>query len=74
MADSIDVAQNYQAEMLARQIAAAIAKPVTPSAFFCEDCDTEIPQARRAMLPGVSRCVTCQEVVELKNKHYRGGL
>lgn len=26
----------------------------------CEDCDAEIPEARRAALPGVRRCVGCQ--------------
>jgi phage/conjugal plasmid C-4 type zinc finger TraR family protein len=26
----------------------------------CEECDAEIPQARRAAVPGVRRCVACQ--------------
>ncbi|MGE0485230.1 MAG: DksA/TraR family C4-type zinc finger protein [Gammaproteobacteria bacterium] len=27
----------------------------------CEDCGEPIPEARRAALPGVRRCVPCQE-------------
>lgn len=32
-----------------------------PSAEFCIDCDEAIPEARRAAVPGVQRCVACQE-------------
>lgn len=28
---------------------------------FCEDCDEPIPVARRLAVPGVTRCVRCQE-------------
>lgn len=31
---------------------------------FCEDCDGPIPLARRLAVPGVSRCVRCQEEVD----------
>jgi len=34
--------------------------PAGPGRARCEDCDAEIPDARRAALPGVSRCVACQ--------------
>lgn len=27
----------------------------------CEDCDVKIPEARRQAVPGVRRCVACQE-------------
>jgi len=27
----------------------------------CEDCEEEIPDARRQAVPGVRRCVRCQE-------------
>lgn len=30
----------------------------------CEDCGQEIPAARVAAVPGVSRCVSCQQVFE----------
>jgi len=28
---------------------------------FCEDCDLEIPEKRRMSVPGVRRCIACQE-------------
>jgi phage/conjugal plasmid C-4 type zinc finger TraR family protein len=31
------------------------------SLTHCEDCDDEIPQARREAVPGVRLCVACQE-------------
>ena len=35
--------------------------PQGPGLARCEDCDAEIPQARRKALPGVRLCVLCQE-------------
>ncbi|MCK9538624.1 DksA/TraR family C4-type zinc finger protein [Dokdonella sp.] len=32
-----------------------------PGLTRCEECDAPIPQARRAAVPGVRLCVTCQE-------------
>jgi len=72
MADSMDLEQARQAEALERHIKAAVNKPVTASAFFCEDCEEAIPALRRETLIGVSRCVPCQEIFEIKGKHYRG--
>nr|WP_246545045.1 MULTISPECIES: TraR/DksA C4-type zinc finger protein [Photorhabdus] len=37
----------------------------------CEECDQPIPVERRMSIAGVIRCVACQEVFELKQKHYR---
>lgn len=31
------------------------------SAEFCDDCDEEIPEARRKAIPGVRLCVFCKE-------------
>lgn len=28
----------------------------------CEECDEPIPEARRKALPGVRKCIACQEV------------
>ena len=33
-----------------------------PSLEFCEDCDDTIPQKRRELVPGCTRCVECAEV------------
>ncbi|WP_142865436.1 TraR/DksA C4-type zinc finger protein, partial [Klebsiella pneumoniae] len=40
---------------------------------LCIDCDAPIPPARRRAIPGVQCCITCQEIAELKGKHYNGG-
>jgi len=32
----------------------------------CEDCGEPIAQARRRALPGVRKCVQCQEVVDIE--------
>jgi len=74
MADLIDIAQERQAETLARLIHQATHRPITPPAYHCQNCGEPIPAARRAALVSVSLCVTCQEVTELKNKHYRGAI
>lgn len=34
--------------------------PRGPSLTRCADCDAEIPEARRAAIPGVRLCVSCQ--------------
>lgn len=46
-------------------IALARAKlPKGESLEFCEECDEEIPEARRKALPGVRLCVSCQSKLE----------
>jgi len=67
MADSMDLVQQRTDEMLARNIAQVIYRPVTVSASFCEDCDAPIPEARRRAVQGVTRCVACQELEERTN-------
>ncbi|MGK6329115.1 TraR/DksA family transcriptional regulator [Erwinia sp. DT-104] len=73
MADSMDLVQLRTEEMLARNIAQVIYRPVTVSASFCEDCDAPIPEARRRAVQGVTRCVTCQEMAERVNAQFNGG-
>ncbi len=34
--------------------------PKGESATHCDECEKEIPQARREAVPGVRLCVTCQ--------------
>lgn len=41
-----------------------------PSRTQCIDCDAEIPAARRAALPGVQRCVACQEADDAEQKRF----
>ncbi|UMB75370.1 TraR/DksA family transcriptional regulator [Dickeya fangzhongdai] len=74
MADHIDISQEQQETLLAAQIQKARMSPGMASQHTCEDCNAPIPEARRIAVPGVSYCVTCQEIRELKQRHYRGAL
>lgn len=38
--------------------------PKGESAEFCEECESEIPLARREALPGVQLCVRCQTEID----------
>ncbi|MCK7594884.1 DksA/TraR family C4-type zinc finger protein [Pseudomarimonas salicorniae] len=38
--------------------------PAGPGRSHCEECDAEIPEARRRALPGVRLCVACQEAAD----------
>ncbi|HIH5078572.1 TPA: TraR/DksA family transcriptional regulator [Citrobacter freundii] len=72
MADTIDLAQQREQEDRERYINKARSRIAAPSRFLCEECDAPIPEARRIAIPGVVFCVTCQQIAELKSKHYRG--
>lgn len=67
MADSIDMAQARADELLARNIASVVNRPLSVAASFCEDCDAPIPEKRRRAIHGVTRCVECQEMKENSN-------
>lgn len=72
MADAIDQAQQREQEDRERHIKNARLRVTEPSRFTCEECGAQIPEARRIAVQGVAFCVTCQEVNELKSKHYKG--
>ena len=38
------------------------------SATHCEECDEELPDARRKAYPGCTMCVGCQSDMELRKK------
>ncbi len=38
----------------------------------CEDCGAPIPEARRRAVPGVRRCVACQEAADREERHHTG--
>ena len=73
MADSMDMAQARVEELLARNIASVVNRPVSVSASFCEDCDAPIPEQRRRAVRGVTRCVSCQDMAERYAKVSKGG-
>ena len=43
-----------------------------PGLMRCEECDAEIPEARRKAVPGVRLCVTCQEAGEQEQAGFTG--
>ena len=73
MADSMDMVQQRVQEELARNLANATHRPAGASEFFCLSCGEAIPELRRRALPGVSLCVTCQDINERRSAHYRKG-
>lgn len=38
------------------------------SATHCEECDEELPEARRKAYPGCTMCVDCQADAERRNR------
>ncbi|MBN1906282.1 MAG: DksA/TraR family C4-type zinc finger protein [Deltaproteobacteria bacterium] len=42
--------------------------PCGESLTHCEECEAEIPEARRKALPGVRLCITCQSELEKRLK------
>lgn len=42
--------------------------PKGESLTHCEECDAEIPPARREAIPGVRLCVKCQEIIDRQHK------
>ncbi len=46
--------------------------PRGESLFQCEECDSEIPEARRMAIPGVRLCVSCQEELDKQQTSHSG--
>lgn len=46
--------------------------PQGDSAEQCDDCAALIPEARRAALPGVRLCVTCQDALDVQQSDAGG--
>lgn len=68
-----DRAQELElAEYERNQAKAIMSAPTSPSAQNCADCGDEIPEARRAAVPGVLRCMECQQQTEHENNIKRG--
>lgn len=73
MADDIDLGQKFDQVYLAEALGAHYRNRMTGvSATHCEDCETPIPEQRRAAAPGCTRCVKCQTNHE--NQLHRGNL
>lgn len=65
MADIADIANDYAEQELADRLFGRV-QYVGQSATHCEDCDCEIPEARRVAVKGCVRCVDCQEISEVR--------
>lgn len=65
MADAADFAgplvQNWTDELVAAIRARVV---VGTSAVQCLSCDEEIPEGRRAAVPGCVRCTWCQDLAD----------
>lgn len=44
--------------------------PGAETALDCLECGDEIPEARRLALPGIMRCITCQQYEEDRMRNY----
>jgi len=64
--DQIDASVEDAVELARSQL------PKGESLEFCEECDAEIPQARREAVPGVRLCVNCQSELDQQNAAHGG--
>ena len=63
--DESDMGQLHAIHLGFNAIAAARrTMPQGPGSDWCSDCGDDIPEARRAAMPGVFRCIHCQTVFE----------
>ena len=46
--------------------------PSGPGSSHCDACGATIPEARRAAIPGVRLCVSCQETVDRTATSFTG--
>lgn len=46
--------------------------PSGPGLAHCEECDADIPEARRKAVPGVRLCVACQSARDAEEAAYTG--
>lgn len=64
--DQIDATIKDGIERVRRQLAQGLGLE------RCEECDAEIPEARRKAVPGVRLCVTCQEAQDREAGAFSG--
>ena len=48
--------------------------PMGESLTHCEECDAEIPEARRQAMKGVRLCVECQSLHETEDSEIQEGI
>lgn len=67
-AEIIDQANELAQQRIDMAIAAHRIDRNAVSAEHCAECGEDIPEPRRAAVPGCQTCAECQGVIELKNK------
>lgn len=67
-AEIIDQANELAQQRIDMAIAAHRLNHNAVSAEHCAECGEDIPEPRRAAVPGCQTCAECQGVIELKNK------
>jgi phage/conjugal plasmid C-4 type zinc finger TraR family protein len=68
MADIIDNASEIEELQRNAALSAHRIDHNAVSAEYCAECGEDIPEPRRAAVPGCQTCAECQGVIELKNK------
>lgn len=66
--DDIDRAQAREEEFLSDALKAQLGKTAGPGAIsltHCLNCEEEIPQRRRELVPGCTLCIDCQNEKEI---------
>lgn len=66
--DDVDFSQQKADAELTRLISRRVVYD-GESAEDCDECGDEIPEKRRAAIPGVLLCVACAQVTEARNRH-----
>lgn len=67
-AEIIDQANEPAQQRIDMAIAAHRINRNAVSADHCAECGEDIPEPRRAAVPGCQTCAECQSVIELRNK------
>ncbi|HEM7954820.1 TPA: TraR/DksA family transcriptional regulator [Citrobacter koseri] len=68
MPEIIDQANELTQQRIDMAVAAHRLNRNAVSAEHCMECGEDIPEPRRAAVPGCQTCADCQSVIELKNK------
>ncbi|HDT1605140.1 TPA: TraR/DksA family transcriptional regulator [Enterobacter sichuanensis] len=71
MADIIDTAAEIEELQRNAALSAHRVNRNAVSAEYCAECGEDIPEARRAAVPGCQTCAECQSIKEIKNKNFR---
>lgn len=73
--DNLDVAAEYTQERTDATVAAQVAEYrqacARISRYDCAECGDEIPEGRRAAVPGVQNCVACAQRADIRKSGVR---